>query len=38
MDWKIVLASITASVDQNLLLRTEYLVVSLNFRDGFASF
>jgi len=26
MDWKILLASITASVDQNLLLRNEYLV------------
>jgi hypothetical protein len=26
MDWKIVLAYITASVDQNLLLRNEYLV------------
>jgi hypothetical protein len=26
MDWKILLAYITASVDQNLLLRNEYLV------------
>jgi len=26
MDWQIVLASITASVDHNLLLRNEYLV------------
>jgi hypothetical protein len=26
MDWKIVLASITASVDHNLLLRNAYLV------------
>jgi hypothetical protein len=27
MDWKILLASITASVDQNLLLGNEYLVM-----------
>ena len=26
MDWKILLAYITASVDQNLLLRNAYLV------------
>jgi hypothetical protein len=26
MDWKMLLASITASVDQNLLLRNAYLV------------
>jgi hypothetical protein len=26
MDWQIGLASITASVDQNLLLRHEYLI------------
>jgi hypothetical protein len=26
MDWKVLLAYITAPVDQNLLLRNEYLV------------